>query len=205
MPLSEANSALYGVSAPLELGDPGAIRQEHKEVVEGYNRDDCASTLHLPRTGWRASRQDLVDGGAVIERPQPGDGQAAEELTERQEMIRALRERLAEDVPALVEDRSPEQHARWLLANMLDWHRREEKAVWWEFFRMSDSSVEELMDERQAVAELRFVDKNRSPGQAARPPLQLPRTGDHAPRQRGTAHAGGRPSRQDSVDRRAES
>ena len=163
VPLSEANSALYGISAPLELGDPGAIRQEHKEVVEGYNRDDCASTLHL-RDWLEGIRKDLVDGGAVIERPQPEDGQAAEELTERQEMIRALRERLAEDVPSLVEDRSPEQHARWLLANMLDWHRREEKAVWWEFFRMSDSSVEELMDERQAVAELRFVDKIKAPG-----------------------------------------
>ena len=161
--LSKANSALYGVSAPLELGDPGAIREEHKEVVEGYNRDDCASTLHL-RDWLEGIRQDLIDRGAVIERPQPEDGQAAEELTERQKMIRALGERLAGDVPALEDDRSPEQHARWLLANMLDWHRREEKAVWWEFFRLRESSVEELMDERQAVAELKFVDQVEAPG-----------------------------------------
>ena len=131
--------------------------------VEGYNRDDCASTLHL-RDWLEGIRQDLIDRGAVIERPQPEDGQAAEELTERQKMIRALGERLAGDVPALEDDRSPEQHARWLLANMLDWHRREDKAVWWEFFRLRESSVEELMDERQAVAGLKFVDQVEAPG-----------------------------------------
>ena len=25
-------------------------------------------------------------------------------------------------------------HERWLLAYLIDWHRREEKAGWWEFF-----------------------------------------------------------------------
>ena len=73
VPLSEANSALYGVSAPLELGDPEAIREEHKEAVEGYNRDDCASTYHL-RSWLEGIRRDLIDGGAVIDRPEPGTG-----------------------------------------------------------------------------------------------------------------------------------
>ena len=161
--LSDANSALYGVSAPLELGDPGSIRDEHKDVVEGYNRDDCVSTLRL-RDWLEGIRQRLVDDGAVIERPQPEDRQADEELSERQEMIRALGERLSADVPALEDDRTPEQHARWLLANMLEWHRREEKAVWWEYFRLCESSVEDLLDERQAVAELRFMDEVEGPG-----------------------------------------
>ena len=161
--LSDANSALYGVSSRLELEDPESIREEHKQVVEGYNRDDCVSTLRL-RDWLEGIRRDLVDDGAVIERPQFDDGQAEEELSERQEMVRALAERLAGDVPALEDDRTPEQHARWLLANMLEWHRREEKAVWWEYFRLSESSVEELLDERQAVAELRFTGEVEGPG-----------------------------------------
>ncbi|MCE2405727.1 MAG: TM0106 family RecB-like putative nuclease [Dehalococcoidia bacterium] len=163
VPLSEANSALYGVSRPLELGYPEAIRAEHREAVEGYNRDDCASTYHL-RDWLEGIRGDLVEGGAAIERPQPGDGEATEELTERQKMIRALAEHLAGDVPASEADRSPEQHALWLLANILDWHRREEKAAWWEFFRLSDSSVDDLMDERQAVAQLQFEAQVKGPG-----------------------------------------
>ncbi len=163
VPLSEANSALYGVSVPLELGYPEAIRGEHKEAVEGYNRDDCASTHHL-RDWLEGIRRGLVDRGAVIERPKPGDGEATEELTERQEMVRALAERLAGGVPALEAHRSPEQQALWLLSNILDWHRREEKAAWWEFFRLCDSSIDELMDERQAVAQLEFERQVEDPG-----------------------------------------
>ncbi len=156
VPLNEANSALYGVVRPLELGDPEAIRDEHKEAVEGYNRDDCASTYHL-RNWLEGIRQDLINGGSVIERPVPGDGQASEELTEWQEMIKALSDRIAGDVPVSTTDRNREQHARWVLANILDWHRREEKAAWWEFFRLRDSSVEELIDERGALAQLEFI------------------------------------------------
>ena len=156
VPLGEANSALYGVCAPLELGSPEAIKDEHKTAVEGYNRDDCASTFQL-RNWLEDIRQKLVDGGAVIERPAPGEGQASDQLTEWQQMILALGERIAGDVPIPLEERNPEQQARWVLANILDWHRREEKAVWWEFFRLSECSVEELIDERGALAQLEFT------------------------------------------------
>ena len=98
-----------------------------------------------------------LDGGAAIERPAPGEGQASDQLTEWQQMIQALGQRIAGDVPIAPEDRNPEQQARWVLANILDWHRREEKAVWWEFFRLSECSVEELIDERGALAQLEFI------------------------------------------------
>ena len=154
--LAEANSALYGVCAPLELGYPEAIKDEHRTAVEGYNRDDCVSTFQL-RNWLEDIRKELVDGGAAIERPAPGERQASDQLTERQQMIRDLGERIAGDVPIPPEDRNPEQQARWVLANILDWHRREEKAVWWEFFRLSECSVEELIDERGALAQLEFI------------------------------------------------
>ena len=44
VPLYNANAALYGISAPLELGDPEAITGENMKTVEGYNRDDCIAT-----------------------------------------------------------------------------------------------------------------------------------------------------------------
>ena len=66
-------------------------------VVEGYNRDDCVSTLRL-RDWLEGIRRDLVDNGAVIERPQPKDEQE-EELSERQQLVRDLAERLSADVP----------------------------------------------------------------------------------------------------------
>ena len=166
VPLGEANSALYAVCAPLELGFPEAIKEEHKTAVEGYNRDDCVSTFKL-RNWLEDIRRELVYDGAAIERPVPGEGQASEQLTEWQQIIQALGERIAGDVPIPPEDRNPEQQARWVLANILDWHRREEKAVWWEFFRLSDCSVEELIDERGALSQLEFI--GEAGGTARRP------------------------------------
>jgi uncharacterized protein len=41
---------------------------------------------------------------------------------------------------------------------MLEWHHREEKAPWWEYFRLRELNDEQLLDEKQAVAGLKFVD-----------------------------------------------
>ena len=54
-------------------------------------------------------------------------------------------------------DRTEEQHARWLLANILDWHRREDKALWWEYFRLADLTADELLDEKAGIAGLEFI------------------------------------------------
>ena len=155
VPLYNANAALYGISAPLELGDPEAITGENMKTVEGYNRDDCIAT-HQLREWLEGIRQDLIDDGASIERPQQQDAAASDNLTEWQAMIQELAERIAGDLAIAppVEDR--EDSARWILANILEWHRREDKAFWWEDFRLRDSSVAELMDERQAIAGLVF-------------------------------------------------
>ena len=175
VPLAEANRALYAVTAPLELGDPDSIGDRDREVVESYNRDDCVSTYHL-RDWLEGVRRELIDAGAVIERPEAGKGDASEALTDWQLMIRDLAERIAGDVPPAIEERTGEQQARWLLANMLDWHRREEKATWWEYFRLDDCSVEDLIEERQALAQMEFVGEvggtTRSPIHRYRFPVQ---------------------------------
>jgi hypothetical protein len=41
---------------------------------------------------------------------------------------------------------------------VLDWHRRENKAVWWEYFRLSALSSDELIDEPCAISGLTFLD-----------------------------------------------
>jgi uncharacterized protein len=52
--------------------------------------------------------------------------------------------------------RSPAEHARWLLAQLLDWHRREDKAFWWRFFELAQMTDEELVDEREALGRIAF-------------------------------------------------
>jgi hypothetical protein len=55
------------------------------------------------------------------------------------------------ELPIFTDDN---KQAQWLLAHLLDWHRREAKAPWWEFIRLRDLTEEELLDEKAAVAGL---------------------------------------------------
>ena len=64
---------------------------------------------------------------------------------------------LTAGIPAEWDERSDEEQAQSLLSHLRDWHRREAKAPWWEFFRLRDLTEEELLDERAAVGGLCFV------------------------------------------------
>jgi predicted RecB family nuclease len=154
--LSDANSALSKVQASLELGDVANINAPDRDAVNGYNRDDCLSTWGL-RDWLELLRSKLIAQGAVIDRPIAKSGDAGEDLTEWQQRIDLLVSRLTQDIPVDVAERTPEQQARWLLAYVLDWHRRENKALWWEYFRLSDLSAEDLLEERAGLSGLTFV------------------------------------------------
>ena len=156
--LDDANDSLYKVESALELADAPGITEEDKRDVEGYNRDDCISTLRL-RDWLEGIRTGLTDGGEQIERPASKDGDPSEPLNERRQRFQALAEHIAQGVPADRDERSEEQHARWVLANVLDWHWREDKVDYWEHYRLSVLSVEDLADERQAVANLAFLER----------------------------------------------
>lgn len=154
--LPDANIALASLQAGLELADTDSVSAEDRQTVQGYNEDDCVSTHYL-RDWLEARRDELIAAGAEVPRPAPGQEGPSEELSERQKQIAALIERLTADIPVDPEERSNEQQARWVLAYLLDWHRREEKAGWWELFRLSDLLAHELIDERAAVANLTLV------------------------------------------------
>lgn len=161
--LPDANKALAALQASLEMNDIAAITKDGKATVESYNHDDCASTAHL-RDWLEGLRVDLVAKGEVINRPESNDGAPNEGISDWLKRINVLIEGLTCDVPIDLEERTPEQHARWILANILDWHRREAKAAWWEYFRLRSLSAEELIDERAAISGLTFTGVDGSPG-----------------------------------------
>lgn len=157
VPLKEANLALASFQAGLELNDSASITDRDKEIVRGYNQDDCASTEALHK--WLEERRsELIAKGVDILRPPLGQEAPSEELSEKQKRVNDLTEKLLHNIPADPEERTETQQAQWILGNILDWHRREEKAIWWEYFRLSDLSAEELMDERAALSQLTFIE-----------------------------------------------
>jgi uncharacterized protein len=165
--LTDVSVVMARVQANLELGNFDDIGEGERHAIAGYNRDDCISTWRL-RDWLESVRADLINGGATIDRPVSQSGEAREELTDWQEKIVTLIARLTRDVPVDPAQQSTEQRARWLLAHILDWHRRENKAVWWEYFRLAGLSAEDLLEERAALSGLRFI---RAIGGTARAPI----------------------------------
>ena len=154
VPLPEAGAARRAVERFLELGGK-EVPAEVLQRVAGYNRDDCVSALQL-RNWLEDLRRELIASGRAIERRKLQSGDPSEAQEQMQEALRALKERLVADLPS--EGRNPEQQGRWLLAHMLDWHWREGKVARWEFYRLRRLSDEDLLEEREALAGLTFVE-----------------------------------------------
>ena len=167
-PLEAASRALATVQTLLEVSDTEGLTDELKKTVEGYNRDDCLSAWQL-RDWLEGIRADLISKGISIERPTAALGDPTEDLSAWAERIAELIARLTRDVPADRQERSAEQQARWILAHILDWHRREDKVVWWEKFRLSALADEDLFEEKAALAGLTFVGTVEAVGKARTP------------------------------------
>jgi predicted RecB family nuclease len=153
VPLERARTALRQMEHALELGRPADPEGRVANTVAGYNADDCLSTQSL-RDWLERERTAVVATGIPVPRPEGSDGVAGEKVSERQQRVAALIGELTCDIPADERERTPDQAGRWLLANLLDWHRREVKSEWWEYYDLKDSSDEDLLDKQAGVAGL---------------------------------------------------
>ena len=156
--LDEAGRAMRALQHSLESARSTPFNDAVEDAIIAYNADDCFSTQSL-RDWLERARTQLEDTGHVIARPVATDGTATPALSDRQRRSAALGTALKNNVPVDSALRSPDQAASWLLADLLDWHRREVKAEWWEFFRMKDLTDEDLFDERSAIAGLTFAER----------------------------------------------
>jgi predicted RecB family nuclease len=157
IPLEDARTALRQIQHALEVGEAG-LDPTLQNTVAGYNADDCNSTRAL-RDWLEAERRQLEQAGHPIPRPAHADGSPPAVLDERQQRTAALGAALRNNIPADPAERNPEQAARWLLSHLLDWHRREVKSEYWEYYRLGSLSDEELLDERSGLAGLSFVER----------------------------------------------
>lgn len=125
------------------------------EIAE-YNRIDCESTWRLRE--WLEERRLEAEarGGAALPRPVPRNGEPPEDQAEAEAQTAALVARLTAGVPDEPVERTPEESATWLLAQLLDWHRREDRPEWWAYFSRLEMSPEELIDDAEALGELKY-------------------------------------------------
>ena len=169
---------LYGFRREIDLRSAGTSIVEFERWLEGgtaengaageailaeiaaYNRDDVVSTWRL-RNWLEARRWDLE--ALIDERPgRPGPGAPGAEpnpATERDAAATELAAALTTGLPADPSTGTPEEHATWLLAQLLGWHRREDKAFWWRYYALLDMSDEQLVEEREPIGGLVFLDE----------------------------------------------
>ena len=156
MNLPEAGAALRRIAWALELAGPSEISAEDRAAVEAYNRDDCLSTAAL-RAWLEERRAESASHGAVIARPEEKNGDASDSVEERAADVQAVYTRLTAGLPDDQETWGPAERARWLLAHQLEYFRREDKCAWWEFYRIHALGQEALIEERKAIAGLKFM------------------------------------------------
>ena len=182
--LKDAGGSIVAFETWLELGADAPVEDAAKilDGIAAYNRDDVLSNWRL--RDWLEERRLELEAreGRTLPRPvaDDADGVARSSRTERR--VAELMERLTEGVPADPADRAtdPDAAGRWLLAQLLGWHRREDKSAWWRYFDLLRMTDEELIEEREPLGGLEPRRRAVGRGAVAGPPLRVPAPG--APR-----------------------
>ena len=138
------------------LSDSFAIDREtllqHQSIVENYNREDCVATLELQR--WLEGVRDAaIKDGLPVTRPVKPD--AAEQREKDIDLeIASIRRQLLRRLPEDLLPTNDEEQAILLLANLVGYYRREQKASAWEYFRLMELPIEDYPDEGRAISGL---------------------------------------------------
>jgi predicted RecB family nuclease len=113
------------------------------EEIRAYNEDDCRSLYELHR--WLLGLRPADLPWLLPPEAREQKAETKERVAELQALIEALLVGADEGDP------------RWLLAQLLEYHRREEKPAWWEYFHHLSLDAEELIEDSDTIGGLEPV------------------------------------------------
>ncbi|MEA2674791.1 MAG: hypothetical protein QOI92_1983, partial [Chloroflexota bacterium] len=159
--LRSAGSSIVAFEAWLDGGvaESGEVGEDILRTIAGYNRDDVLSNLQL--RDWLEQRRPELERQFGVTVPRPPllpEAEAPKQLTDKEQRTAELVAALTDGVAAERAERSDDEQARWLLAQLLDWHRREDKAFWWRFYELAGMTDEELVDEREPLGKIELIE-----------------------------------------------
>ena len=165
--LRDAGTSIVEFETWLELGQEDE-RKDLLAEIEAYNRDDCLSTLHL-RNWLEQQRAELESElGMALPRPTVPEPEAREDSA-AQQAVNELAAALCVGLPEGLDTLRDDERGRWLLAQLLNWHRREAKSFWWRYFYLKDELTdEERCEESDALGALTFEASWPDPAPKAR-------------------------------------
>ena len=155
--LPVASSARRAVEFALELNELASVTNDVLNFVQDYNEDDCRAT-HALHVWLEKLRTEHIAAGEEITRPILKTGEASEPVSQLDTRTRLLFKDLTSDLPVDRNKWTEQEKARWLFANQLDYFRRELKSAYWEFYYLHEMDFDAALDERKAIAGLRFLD-----------------------------------------------
>jgi predicted RecB family nuclease len=133
--IKEGGASIVAFEEWMLTRDPAIL-----DALAAYNREDCLATLLL-RDWLLERRQEALDAFGSFPAPEPVEPRPVKpEKAERA----ALREALL----AAGDD------ACALAGQLLDYHDRERKPVWWAFFDRLEMTPEELVDDAESIGRL---------------------------------------------------
>jgi predicted RecB family nuclease len=150
--VTEGGESIVAYEQWIETGDQSILDQ-----IAEYNEDDCVSTLKLRDWLLGLRKEAEVLFGREITWQQPQDRERKDEAMQEAEEADRLRGALLANVPDDLAGATGEQRALWLMAQLVDYHRREDKPVWWAFFERCGMSPEELVEDAESIGDLRSV------------------------------------------------
>ncbi|MBF0181512.1 MAG: TM0106 family RecB-like putative nuclease [Magnetococcales bacterium] len=123
------------------------------QQISDYNEDDCRSTLLLRDwlAGLRPDDLPWFDLTAEV---------SSEEKLVAQQEAEETRQRYEQSLTG--GEKRPDHEFRELVAQLLEFHRREAKPQWWAMFDRQDRADEDLVDDAECLGSLR-ADRNQPP------------------------------------------
>jgi uncharacterized protein len=151
--VTEGGASIVAYEQWIETGEQRIL----DEIAE-YNEDDCVSTLKL--RDWLLGLREEAEAtfAREIAWEKPEERETTEEAKKEAEETDRLRAALLRNVPDDLAGATDEQRAMWLMAQLVDYHRREDKPVWWAFFERRGMSAEELVEDAEAIGDLHPVE-----------------------------------------------
>lgn len=146
----EGGGSIVAYETWLDTGD-----QELLEAIRAYNEEDCRSTASL-RDWLLDQMRPEAEGEFSIDFDELREPAAEEKHGPPDWLppIEDLIDELMNGLPPLTEDDDVDQSERRLIANLLLYHYRESKPQWWRFFDLRGKPLDELVDDRDALARL---------------------------------------------------
>ena len=149
-------------------------RQDLLEDIERYNQDDCRSTWMLREWLLKLREESIAAHGALDwyekqttpvpchAEPLEGCKTCAKRLKEtraqsEREKLRDALLRDLQDVDAFtILDRPDEERIRWMLAHLMQYHRREQKPAWWVFYDRCENRDDLIAGDTEALGGLQL-------------------------------------------------